>query len=84
MSTKKERAALTQMALKEWGVVTQMLAERGETWPHNVDVLRWGPGLGKAMERAKALADACAIIGADEACDLGSLCDLYERTRNTT
>jgi hypothetical protein len=34
VSTKAERAALIEMALKEWGVVVEILTEQGEVWPY--------------------------------------------------
>lgn len=79
MSTKAERAALTKMALTEWGVVLEILTERGEVWPYT-NPSQWGPGLTGAMERVKALTEACAVIGADDARDTDHLADLYDRT----
>jgi hypothetical protein len=79
VSTKAERAALIEMALKEWGVVVEILTEQGEVWPYT-DPTRWGAGLTGAMERVKALTEACAVIGADDARDTGRLADLYDRT----
>ncbi|MEV2277688.1 hypothetical protein AB0I72_19080 [Nocardiopsis sp. NPDC049922] len=82
MSTAAERDRMTELALTEWETVAELLAARGETWP-DTDVTRWGPGLAMAMERVKALADACKVIGAREASDVGRLADLYEaRTRS--
>lgn len=81
MSTKAERADLIEMALKEWGVVVEILAERGEVWP-NTDPTRWGPGLTRAMDRAQTLTEVCAIIGAGDARDIGRLADLYDRTHS--
>ncbi|GAA1113718.1 hypothetical protein [Nocardiopsis metallicus] len=78
MSNKTERTDLTNLALKEWGTVVEILAERGEVWP-NTDCTRWGPGLTRAMDRSQTLTEACAIIGADDARDLGRLSDLYDR-----
>ncbi|WP_304452927.1 hypothetical protein [Nocardiopsis sp. YSL2] len=82
MSTASERKTLTEMALDEWGTVSEILADRGEVWP-DTDISRWGPGLMMAMERAKALAAACKVVGVAEAADIGRLADLYEaRTRS--
>jgi hypothetical protein len=82
VSTASERRVLTELALDEWGVVVEILADRGESWP-DTDVTRWGPGLAMAMERAKALAAACKVVGVAEAADVGRLADLYEaRTRS--
>lgn len=80
MSTKAERSAMTDLALQAWDDVVTILAERGEVWPYT-DCLRWGPGLSGAMERARTLTQACAVIGADEASDIGRLDELHQRTR---
>ena len=81
MSNKTERTAMTDLALKAWDEVVTMLAERGETML-NTDCRNWTPGLNLAMESAKALAQACAIIGAHEASDLRRLQELHERTHH--
>ena len=80
MSTKAERSAMTDLALQAWNDVVTILAERGEVWP-NTNCLRWGPGLNGAMERARALTQACALIGVDEARDIARLDELHQRTR---
>jgi hypothetical protein len=80
MSTRSERATLTAMALDAWATVFEILADRGETWPHT-DPTRWGPGLNLAMERARALSAAWGGVGAAEARDIDRLSTLYERTR---
>ncbi|MFE6305057.1 hypothetical protein [Nocardiopsis sp. NPDC057823] len=82
MSTARERERMVELALNEWGTVAEILAETGEVWP-NIDFSHRRHGLALAMERVKALTEACAVIGAHEAANIGDVATLYDRTRGS-
>ncbi|MFI8459159.1 hypothetical protein [Kitasatospora sp. NPDC085464] len=62
MSTKAERAALTDLLVEEWHDYAEILRSRGETWD-TVSFRDWSDGMYIASGRVHALLKAAKIIG---------------------
>jgi hypothetical protein len=63
VTTRREREALTQLAVTAWHEIDEILTERGETY-ETTDLNTWGPGLRNAW------AELTGIRRALEAVDL--------------
>ncbi|WP_030237578.1 hypothetical protein [Streptomyces sp. NRRL S-350] len=62
MSTKAERAALTELLVEEWHDYAEILRERGETWD-TINYREWSDGMYITSARVNVLLKAAKIIG---------------------
>ncbi|GAA0976025.1 hypothetical protein Q7689_00715 [Nocardiopsis tropica] len=74
MTTRSERAALTQLAVTAWHEIDEILTERGETY-ETTDLNTWRPGLRNAWAELTGIRRALEAVG--QRLDLSDLRHLH-------